>query len=146
MADLFPNGSLESTNLGNSSLTTEFKGSYAIDFDTMEFIKNPDGTIKILDAYETYIQWCQLAMMTARYRYRAYTSKFGRDIIGKMIDQKAMELEIKRVTTETLMVHQMTASIDNFVFIWENGEVYYTYEVTDTSGQSKVLSNSEKVG
>ncbi|ABR33829.1 DUF2634 domain-containing protein [Clostridium beijerinckii] len=146
MADLFPSGSLESTNLGNASLTTGFKGSYAINFDTMEFIKNPDGTIKILDAYETYIQWCQLAMMTARYRYRAYTSKFGRDIIGKMIDQKAMELEIKRVTTETLMVHPMTASIDNFVFIWENGEVYYTYEVTATSGQSKVLSNSEKVG
>ncbi|MFL0165589.1 DUF2634 domain-containing protein [Candidatus Clostridium helianthi] len=146
MADLFPSGSLQSTGLGNNDLTTEFKGSYAINFDTMEFIKNTDGTIKVLDAYEAYIQWCKLAMMTARYKYRAYTSKFGRDIIGKMIDQKAMELEIKRVTTEALKVHPMTGSVDNFVFAWENGEVYYTYEVTATSGQSTVISNTEKVG
>lgn len=146
MANLFPSGSLESTNLTDSSLTNEYKGSYAINFDTMEFIKNPDGTTKILDVFETYIQWCQLAMMTARYKYMAYTSRFGRDIIGKTVDQKAMELELKRVTKEALMVHPMTESIGDFVFTWGNGEVYYTYAVTTKTGQSNILSNIEKVG
>lgn len=144
MASLFASGSLESTNLTSS--TVEFKGSYAINFETMEFIKNPDGTTKILDAFDAYIQWCELAMMTARYKYMAYSSKFGKDIIGKIPDKQAMELEIKRVTKEALLVHPMTASVDNFVFAWGNGEVDYTYEVTTTTGQSKVLTSTEKVG
>lgn len=143
MANLFPTGSLENVNIIENT-TVEFKGSYAINFETMEFIKNPDGTIKILDAFEAYIQWCQLAMMTARYKYMAYSSKFGRDIIGKSVDQKAMELEIKRVTQEALLVHPMTKSVDNFEFTWENGEVYYTYLVTAVTGQAKELSSTEK--
>lgn len=143
MPNLFPTGSLENVNILENT-AVEFKGSYAINFETMEFIKNPDGTIKILDAFEAYIQWCQLAMMTARYKYMAYSSKFGRDIIGKSVDKKAMELEIKRVTQEALLVHPMTKSVDNFEFIWENGEVYYTYLVTAVTGQAKELSSTEK--
>ena len=142
MSSLFPTGSLETITVAQDT-TIDFKGSYAINFETMEFIKNQDGTIKILDAFEAYIQWCQLAMMTARYKYMAYSSKFGRDIVGKMVDEKAMELELKRVTKEALMVHPMTTNVDNFVFSWGNGEVYYTYEVTTTTGQSKVLNNTE---
>lgn len=145
MPNLFPTGSLENVNVIENT-AIEFKGSYAINFETMEFIKNPDGTIKILDAFEAYIQWCQLAMMTARYKYMAYSSKFGRDIIGKSVDQKAMELEIKRVTQEALLVHPMTKSVDNFEFTWENGEVYYTYLVTAVTGQAKELSSTEKAG
>lgn len=145
MANLFPDGSLETITLTEDK-ATEFKGTYAINFETNEFIKNPDGTIKILDTFEAYIQWCQLAMMTARYKYMAYSSKFGRDIIGQTVDQKVIELEIKRVTQEALMVHPMTSSVENFIFTWGNGEVYYTYEVTATNGQTKVLTNTEKVG
>lgn len=145
MANLFPSGSLETVPIKEST-EIEFKGSYAIDFETGEFIKNPDGTIKILDAFEAYIQWCQFAMMTARYKYMAYSSRFGRDIIGKVSDRQAMELELKRITKEALMVHPMTSSVDNFTFTWENGEVYYEYEVSTTTGQSKVLISTEKVG
>ena len=144
MANLFPTGSLEATNLTDST-NIKLKDSHAINLETMEYIKNPDGTVKILDAFDGYIQWCQLAMMTARYKYKAYSNKFGRDIIGKIIDEKAMELELKRITAEALMVHPMTSSVDNFVFTWGNGEVYYTYEVTATNGESKVLNSTEKV-
>lgn len=144
MANLFPMGSLETVTVKENT-TVEVKGSYAINFETGEFIKNPDGTTKILGVFESYIQWCQLAMMTTRYKYMAYSSKFGRDIIGKTVDQKAMELELKRVTQEALMVHPITSSVDSFVFTWGNGEVYYTYEVTTVQGQTKELSNIEKV-
>ncbi|NOW92319.1 hypothetical protein BCD91_004342 [Clostridium beijerinckii] len=145
MANLFPSGSLQSTDLGNNPLTTKFKGSYAIDFETGEFIRNPDGTIKILDEFEAYIQWCQKAMITARYKYRAYSNRYGRDIIGSSLDEKAMELEIKRVTQEALMVHPMTSSVDNFSFEWRNGEVYYEYEVKSIQGKTQVLKSKEKV-
>lgn len=145
MANLFPIGSLETITLKENK-QIEFKGSYAVNFETGKFIKNLDGTIKILDAFEGYIQWCYLAMMTARYKYRAYSSKFGKDVIGSVPDNKAMELELKRVTQEALMVHPMTESVDNFSFDWRNGEVYYEYEVQTVKGQKKVLTSTEKVG
>lgn len=145
MANLFPIGSLETITIKENT-KVEFKGSYAINFETREFIKNSDGSIKILDYFEAYIQWCYLAMMTARHKYRAYSDRFGRDIIGSVVDKKAMELEIKRVTQEALKVHQMTESVDNFVFDWRNGEVYYDFEVKTIKGQKKVLTSKEKVG
>lgn len=145
MANLFPNGSLESVTL-KENIIVQFKGSYAINFETGEFIKNPDGTIKVLDEFEGYIQWCEKAMLTARYKYSSYSSKYGKDIIGSSLDKKAMELEIKRITQEALLVHPMTSSVDSFTFDWRNGEVYYEYEVQTVQGQKKVLTSKEKVG
>lgn len=145
MANLFPTGSLETTTLTDST-NVDYKGSYAIDFETGEFIKNSDGTIKVLDAFEAYIQWCQLAMMTTRYKYIAYSSKFGKDSIDKSVDKKAMELELIRVTREALMVHPMTSNVDNFIFEWKDSEVYYTYEVITIKNQNTVLTSTEKVG
>lgn len=145
MANLFPTGSLDITTLTDSS-NVDYKGTYAFDFETGDFICNADGSIKILDEFEAYVQWCQKAMLTTRYKYRAYSSKFGKDIIGTSMDQKAIELELERTTRETLMVHPMTSSVDDFTFTWGNGEVYYTYYVTSTKGQSTTLSSTEKVG
>lgn len=146
MANLFASGSLESTNLAQNSSITDFKGSYAIDFETGEFSRNPDGTIKILDIFNGYIQWCEKAMQTARYKYKSYSNRYGKDIIGSSLNQNAMELEIKRVTKEALMVHPMTADVDNFTFNWGNGEVYYEYEITTVQGQKKVLMTKNRMG
>lgn len=145
MANLFPDGSLETVTIKENT-KIEFKGTYAINFETGEFIRNPDGSIKVLDEFEGYIQWCEKAMLTTRYKYRAYSSRYGKDIIGSFKDEKAMELEIKRITQEALMVHPMTESVDNFIFNWLNGEVYYEYEVKTITGQKKVLTSKEKVG
>jgi hypothetical protein len=145
MANLFAVGSLETVTIKENK-KIEFKGTYAIDFETGEFIRNPDGSIKVLDEFEGYIQWCEKVMLTARYKYKAYSSRYGKDIIGSFKDEKAMELEIKRITQEALMVHPMTESVDDFSFNWMNGEVYYEYEVKTTAGQKKVLTSKEKVG
>lgn len=145
MANLFPVGSLETTTLTDNS-SIEFKGTYAFDFETGEFIRNTDGSIKILNKFEAYVQWCQKAMLTSRYKYSAYSSKFGKDILGSTLDKKAIELELKRITQEALLVHPMTKSVENFVFSWESSDVYYTYEVTSTTGQTATLASTEKVG
>ena len=68
MANLFPSNSLEAVTVKENK-KIDFKGSYAINFETGEFIKNPNGNVKILDAFEGYIQWCEKAMLTARYKY-----------------------------------------------------------------------------
>ena len=145
MANLFPSGSLETTNLIDSS-SLSFKGTYAFDFETGEFIRNTDGSIKILNTFEAYVQWCQKTMLTSRYKYSSYSSKFGKDIIGSTLDKKAIELELKRITQEALLVHPMTESVDTFAFTWESSDVYYTYKVTSTTGQTATLTTTEKVG
>lgn len=145
MPNLFPDGSFEEVTLKEDT-PIELKKTYAIDFETGEFIKNPDGSIKLLNEFDSYIQWCQKALMTARYKYAAYSDLYGKDIIGSSLDKKAMELEIKRVTREALMVHPFTKSVDSFSFDWRNGEVYYSYEITTLDNQTKMLTNTEKVG
>ena len=142
MANLFPINSIESIT-PKENKTFELKGSYAIDFETMKFKKNLDGTIKILNGYEAYIQWCQLAMMTERNQYKAYSALFGADEINKELSKQAIELEAKRITVETLMVHPNTKTVDSFIFTWRKNysELYYEYNVIPIQGQSKVLSN-----
>lgn len=145
MVNLFPINSLDSVTIKENK-KIDFKGTYAINFETREFIKNPDGKVRILDEFEGYIQWCEKAMLTARYKFRAYSNKYGRDNIDLTVDKKAIELEIKRITNEVLMVHPMTKSIENFLFVWGNGEVNYTYEVSTIQDQKKVLTSTQKVG
>lgn len=144
MANLFPTNSIESVTIKENS-TFELKGSYAIDFETMTFIKNPDGTVKILNSYDAYIQWCQLAIMTIRNRFKAYTYRFGREELNKELNKEATEMELVRITQEALMVHPNTKSVDSFSFTWKNGEVYYKYRVNLVNGQSKILKNTQKV-
>lgn len=145
MANLFPINSIESITVKEDA-TFELKSSYAIDFETMTFIKNPDGTVKVLSGYDAYIQWCQLAMMTIRNKFKAYSYRFGRDKLNTKLNKEATEMELKRITQEALMVHPNTKSVDSFSFIWKNGEVYYEYKVTPVQGQSKILKNTQKVG
>jgi hypothetical protein len=145
VANLFPTGSFDTTTLIDSS-NIDYKGTYAFDFESGDFIRNADGSIKILNEFEAYVQWCQKAMLTSRYKYSAYTSKFGKDIIGSTLDPKAIELEMQRITQEALLVHPMTKTVDNFVFTWSGSELYYTYDVTSRKGQSTTLESSMKVG
>ncbi|WP_105176845.1 DUF2634 domain-containing protein [Clostridium cagae] len=145
MPNLFPTANEETINLEEDT-QQKFKGSYAINFGTGEFIKNSDGTIKILDEFEAYVQWCEKAMLTARYKYGAYSDRYGKDIIGSDItDKKFVELELKRITQEALMVHPLTKSVDSFSFEWKGSDVYYSFEVTTTKNRNKVLKSNKKV-
>lgn len=151
MPNLFP----EDTNFqGTSSTDTgeslSFKGSYLFDFEKMEFVKNPDGTIAKCDDLQAYIQWCQMALLTDRYKYiysNIYGQQFG-ELKTAQLSKSAIELEIKRMTKETLMVHSRTKNVDNFTFEWVEGksEVYYKYEVTTIDDEAISLNSSVQVG
>lgn len=147
MPNLFPTESLENVTLKENK-PIQFKGSYAFDFEKGDFIRNYDGSIAKVNDFEAYVQWCQKAMMTARFKYLAYSSRYGeesRNIIGSDLDNKAIELEIKRITTEALIVHPRTESVENFQFHWSNGQVDYDYEVITIYRERKVLKNTMKV-
>lgn len=143
MANLYPTTTAV-VNVANES-TENFiqKKTYAIDFETMEFIKNPDGTVKLLDEFESYIQWCELAMLTIRNKYMAYSNKFGRDSASVSLDRSVVALEEKRKTVEALMAHPLTTKVDNFVFTWEDDELYFVYTVTSSLGAA--ILESKKI-
>lgn len=147
MPNLFP----EDTNLEENNIEEleepiiYFKGSYLFDFKTGEFVTNPDGTIAKANDLEAYVQWCYKAMATPRYKL-AYSDLYGQEfknIIGQDISKDAIELEIKRMTEETLMVHPRTKDVYNFIFKWsENKEVYYEFEII-TIDEEKFMLHSE---
>jgi PAS domain-containing protein len=127
----------------------EFKGSYLFDFEKGEFVKNPDGTIAKSNDLEAYVQWCNKTMYSPRYKL-AYSDLYGQEfnkLIGTLLSKDAIELEIKRMTEETLIVHPRTREITNFVFKWSDSkeEVFYEYEVITIDGERFMLENSVKV-
>jgi sporulation protein YlmC with PRC-barrel domain len=150
MPNLFPEDmSFEETSIENIDQPLEFKGSYLFDFEKGEFVKNPDGTIARCDDLQSYVQWCNKAMATPRYKL-AYSNLYGhefKELIGKNLSIEAIELEIKRMTIETLIVHPRTKDVINFDFQWSENkvEVYYTYEVKTIDNERIVLNNTVKV-
>lgn len=151
MPNLFPEDtSFEETSSTDTESSIEFKGSYLFDFEKGDFVKNPDGTIAKADDLQAYIQWCSKAMASPRYKL-IYGNLYGHDftdLIGSSLSKDAIELEIKRMTQETLIVHPRTDTVDNFTFKWieDKGEVYYEYEVTTIDDETISLNNSLKVG
>ncbi|MFV3031036.1 DUF2634 domain-containing protein [Clostridium botulinum] len=147
MPNLFPDTNLEENNIEElEEPIIDFKGSYLFDFKTGEFVTNPDGTIAKANDLEAYVQWCYKAMATPRYKL-AYSDLYGQEfknIIGQDISKDAIELETKRMTEETLMVHPRTKDVDNFAFTWnENKEVVcFEFEII-TIDEEKFMLHSE---
>lgn len=151
MPNLFPEDTnLEENNIEELEEPLEFKGSYLFDFKKGEFVTNPDGSIAKCDDFQAYVQWCNKVMLSPRYRL-AYSDLYGQEfknIIGSGLSRDAIELEIKRMTEETLMVHPRTKEVTNFVFRWSENkeEVYYEYEVITIYEERFTLDNTVKVG
>lgn len=147
MPNLFPDNDYQESSISVSS-ESEYKGSYKFDFDKGDFAKNPDGSIARCNGLEAYKQWCQKVMNTPL-RLLAYSKLFGHELntlIGSEYSKGAVELEVKRMTMEALLVHPKTKDVTNFSFVWQNsGELYYTYTVISIDGDSFELDNTTKV-
>lgn len=151
MPNLFPeNTDFEENNIEELlEEPLEFEGSYLFDFVKGEFVTNPDGTIAKCDDLKAYIQWCNKVMLSPRYKL-AYSDLYGQEfksIIGSGLSKAAIELEVKRMTIETLMVHPRTREVINFQFKWCNNKdsLYYTFEVLTTLYEKINLNNTVKV-
>ncbi|MCH4199285.1 MAG: DUF2634 domain-containing protein [Clostridium tyrobutyricum] len=150
MPDLFPdNMNYSDDTIDVSDANTEYKGSYKFDFDKGEFVKNADGSIAKCNAAEAYKQWCQLAMSTP-VGLLGYSNLFGHELntlAGTPYSKGAVELEVKRMTIEALMVNPKTKDVTDFSFTWQNnGELYYNYTAITTDDISIDLNNTVKVG
>lgn len=127
-----------------------FKKSYAFDFEKGEFIRGPDGKILLLDRLEAYMQWCQKALYTKRYKHLSYTNLYGQEyhtLIGEPISKAAIELEVERMTREALMVHPYTKDVQNFTFEWVKNkeELYFTFDVITVLDELFTLDHREEM-
>lgn len=90
---------------------------YAYDFEKNE-LKTRDGKHYYVFGNEAMKIWIYKAMITSRFRFSAYTERFGTevfDLVGEVISNKLKQEEIKRYITEAIMVHPHMRAITNMV-------------------------------
>ncbi len=138
MPNLFPIETIPAPS-ENQSSQIKFGRSWRFDFEKGDFITTPTGKVATADELEAYIQWCQKALLTPRYRHLIYTRNYGsefEDLIGRGLPREVIESEIKRMATEALMVNPRTAEVGNFVFDWQNDVVFFTCEIITAWGET----------
>lgn len=88
---------------------------YAYDFEKNE-LKTKDGRHYYVYGNKAMEIWIYKCMLTSRFRYSAYTDRFGTEVyslVGEVISSKLKQEEIKRYIVEAVMVHPfMKAIID----------------------------------
>lgn len=88
---------------------------YAYDFENNELLTK-DGKHYYVYGNEAMKIWIYKAMITSRFKYSAYTDRFGTevfDLIGEVISSKVKQMEIKRYITEAIMVHPFMKAVIN---------------------------------
>lgn len=147
MANLFPeNTSFQVTDLDIINEEFDFKGSYLFDFEKGDFVKDSTGAIIKCDDKYAYVQWCNKALDTPRFRY-AYSNLYGQEfdeLMQNKMSTSAIELEIQRMVTETIMVHPRSSTVINFNFKWteDKQEVAYDFEVKTINGESIIIDST----
>ncbi len=147
MPDLFPAANSNITNITSNNVTqVTFGQSFKFDFEAGEFVTTPSGRFVETVNVDAWVEWCRKALMTARYRFLAYSRDYGQEferLIGQGFTRKANESEIKRMAKECLMADPRTADVKNFTFDWDNPDtVIFTCEIYNVLGESAKIDGS----
>ncbi|SCW43968.1 Protein of unknown function [Paenibacillus tianmuensis] len=145
MASLFPSSPILPEASEFAVRTIGFGRSWKFDYAVGEFVTTPTGKVAESRGVEAWLEWCNKALSTARYRYLAYTRNYGQefdDLIAKGLNRSGNESEIKRIATECLTVDPRTASVSNFQFDWQGETCMFTCEVRNIHGTTGTLTGS----
>lgn len=122
-----------------------FGKSVTFDFKAGEFVLSPTGKFVEVEGEDAWIEWCQKAILTQRYRWLIYSRSYGQefeDLIGSGLTQAAIKSEIERMVTEALLVDSRTASVENFAFSWVGDELTFSCDITSVRGRTATLTGS----
>lgn len=146
MPDLFPTSLTESTISDATTSRVTFGDSFKFDFNAGEFVLTPTGKNAQTKNIDAWVEWCQKALMTARYRYLVYTRNYGQefeDAIGQNYTKPAAESEIRRMAIECLTADPRTARVDNFVFTWlDASSVMFSCDIYNVLDESANITGS----
>lgn len=133
----------------NEILEREGFCEYAYDFEYNELLTR-NGEHYYVYGNEAMKIWIYKCMLTDRFRYSAYTDRFGTEVytlIGEVISTKLKEAEVKRYITEAIMVHPFMVSINKMILkTVKSGlyvDVYYTTVFTDKIARVECLVTIE---
>lgn len=134
MANLFPTATPAEEPVAAESEQVFFGRSWRFDFEAGEFVTTPTGKVAGSEGKEAWIEWCKKALLTERYRYLVYSRNYGQEyaeLIRSGLPRSAIEMEIQRITTETLMSDPRTANVDNFTYEWDGEGCYFSCIVSN---------------
>ena len=133
----------------NQVLEREGFCEYAYDFENNELLTR-NGEHYYVYGNEAMKIWIYKCMLTDRFRFSAYTDRFGTEVytlIGEVISTKLKEAEVKRYITEAIMVHPFMVSINKMILkTVKSGlyvDVYYTTVFTDKIARVECLVTNE---
>jgi hypothetical protein len=149
---LFPeavNGGVGTIQAVPSKAAVSFGSSPKFDFTNGDFITTPSGKIAECTDTEAWLEWCKKALHTSRYTHLVYSSMYGQEyenLIAQGLSRAANEMEIVRITTETLKVDPRTADVGRFTFEWDQGVCSFQCEITNVRGKKEILKESVVTG
>lgn len=147
MADLFPQHSAfvwEAEDFSETVDTVSFGRSWKFDFDAGDFVLTPTGRFAAADGKESWIQWCEKALRSPRYRHLIYSRNYGHefeDLIGSGYDREMIESEVMRMAAEALMIDPRTDRVEQFQFDWERDRLRFSCSVTNIHDESQLLES-----
>lgn len=155
MANLFPlvgasagrglGAGTEALMAGGKRMTIPFGRSPKFDHSVGEFVTTPTGKIAESEGTEAWLEWCQKALRSRRYTHLVYSRAYGQeydDLIARHLSRQANEMEILRMTTETLKVDPRTADVRHFTFAWGKDQCSFQCEIVNVRGEQKNLKGS----
>ncbi|UKS30147.1 DUF2634 domain-containing protein [Paenibacillus sp. HWE-109] len=107
--------------------------TYAIDFDGEEV------SSARIDGIDAIKQFVRKAILTARYRFQAYTNQYGcelEDIVGQDVPQALLNAEIPRVITDALIYDARIKSVHSFGINRSIDGLYISFTVDSIYGSA----------
>lgn len=145
MANLFPEAEATVETAASEENQVVFGRSPKFDYLAGDFVRTPTGKIAVAEGTDAWLEWCAKALLTERYQYMAYSRNYGQEfgsLIGLGLSREAVESEIVRMATETLMADPRTASVGNFTFDWEKEQCSFACEVKNVREETGTVQGS----
>lgn len=124
MASLYPVFEAPAMMEKKTTMAVVYGKSVRFNFSTFDFEMDGGHHMIETNGQDTWIQWCLKALITKRRVYAVYSNNYGSEADDslKLPTRAAVESEVRRDFTETLMVDPRTKSVQDFVFTWGNGD------------------------
>ncbi|QTH41727.1 DUF2634 domain-containing protein [Cohnella sp. LGH] len=116
-----------------------FGRSWRFDFEAGEFVTTPTGKVAVSEGKDAWVEWCKKALLTERYRHLVYSRDYGQEfeeLLRSGLPRSAIEMEIQRIATETLMSDPRTASVDDFVYEWSGDSCRFSCVVSNVHDET----------
>ncbi|MNW34039.1 hypothetical protein D3C74_110060 [compost metagenome] len=141
MPELFPTFEMPDIVENDSPNMVRYPESPLFDFQMGEFVSDGAGRYVMADGHTAWAQWCKKAVLTERFAFLAYSTDYGSEIQAALRQptRAAVQSELERTITETLLIDPRTQAVRDFVYRFEGDSVWVDLTVVPVIGQDQRL-------